>query len=121
MTMKALLLVLASSLVAFAPIVHAEVKFEFLQSHEVESPASAGFKRGIMLSGPKALSEWPTDLIPSVPTSRIAKTRLGMEYSKNIAYPAYVGWVRIGNAVTCLLLAGIAMAVYLGRGVRKHA
>lgn len=121
MTTRAMWLAIFVSLVAAAPKAEAEVKFEFLQSYEVESPASAGFKRGIMLNGPMALSEWPTDLIPSVPTSRIAKTRLGMEYSKRIAYPAYVGWVRIGNAVACLCVAGIGLAVYLGRGVRKHA
>lgn len=121
MTRASVLLALVTGVVVAIPTAQAAVKFDFVQSQEVEAPAAAGFKRGITLRGPVARAEWPTDRMPSVPTSRLAKTRLGMEYARNIAYPAYAGWVRIGNAAVGLVIAGIGLAVYLGRGVRKHA
>lgn len=93
----------------------------FVQSFEVRSPALSGFTRGVLMQGPVARSEWPSDLAESYPQSMIARTELSMQYAGDHAYPAYRRWVRVGNGFTSILLTVLAFIGYSAWRSRKHA
>lgn len=96
----------------------ADVKFEFVQSQSIASPAAAGLKDGLIFKGPAAKKDWPDDVFQSVPESRIGKTKLAMQYSIDHSYPAYRIWVRAGNAITVTSGALLIGLIVFGRGVK---
>lgn len=118
MSIKASLLAVLA--LAISPV-QAEVRFEFVQSQAIASPAGTGLMDGLILRSPAPKAKWPEDIMPSVPESKIAKTRLAMQYSIDHAYPSYVLWVRVGNAITVTLGTLILVLVVLGRRLNVHA
>lgn len=118
MSMRSLLL--AALAMAISPV-QAEVRFEFVQSQAIASPAGTGLRDGLILRTPAPKEKWPEDIMPSVPESKIAMTRLAMRYSIDHAYPSYVLWVRVGNAISVTLGALILVLVIMGRRLNVHA
>lgn len=98
--MRVFLLAIA---ICFSPLAFAGETFQ--QSLELNSPASNGFIRGITLHNPKSFEDWPGDLFPSKAENPLGRTEKQIQYLRETAYPTYRAWVRVGNALTGLILS----------------
>lgn len=119
--MKKLMLSVGMLCAFLSTNVMAAVEFNFVQSQEIASPAATGLKRGMVFGSPVERKNWPGDIMKSVPESRVSKTDLAMKYAADHSYPAYVFWVRAGNAFSVIMIMVIAGLAFYASRSPKHA